>query len=111
MTLWIVRHARAVDRSLSLRDARRPLTPEGRERFAEAARGLRRLGARFDLVLHSPLLRAVETADLLTPLLRGESSETAVTPALAGPPRAALLAEVRASGTDSVAVVGHEPWL
>jgi len=110
MTLWIVRHARAADRSISLRDARRPLTPEGREKFEGVVRGLRRLRARFDLLLHSPLLRAIETAEMLTPLLRGDG-ETAVTPYLAAPPGPALLAEIRVADARSVALVGHEPWL
>jgi phosphohistidine phosphatase len=96
MTLWIVRHGKAVPRSLRVRDA---------ARFRSAVRGLRRLGARFDLLLHSPWLRAIETADILAPLVRGE---TAVTPFLAAPPDAALLDELRGG---SVAVVGHEPWL
>lgn len=110
MTLWVVRHARAVDRSISLRDARRPLTQEGRDRFAEVFRGLRGLGARFDLLLHSPLLRAIETAEMLAPCLRGDG-ETAVTPFLAARPGASLLAEIAGARGRSVAVVGHEPWL
>jgi len=105
MRLWIVRHAEAVPRMPGRRDAARPLTAGGRRQFERAARGLDRLGTRLDLVLFSPRLRAVETADLLARLVRGQF---AVTPHLGRPPRDALLAELR--GGD-VAVVGHEPWL
>lgn len=117
MNLVLVRHAEAVERGTLRRDAARPLTPAGRRRFARSVEGLRRLGLRFDLVLHSPWLRAVETADLLAPIVRGEF---AVTRSLSKRPSDALLAELQsagaAHGADSpadrtVAVVGHEPWL
>ncbi len=105
MDLWLIRHAVAEDASIEGDDARRALTPEGRERFARGVRGLGRIGARFDLVLHSPLLRAQETADLLEPLIDGE---TACTSALAREPGDGLLAELDGG---VVALVGHEPWL
>lgn len=105
MDLYVIRHAIAVPSSASVRDDTRPLTPEGRERFAYAVRGLQRLGIEFDRLYHSPWLRAVETAELLTPLLRGES---AVHPGLATAPTREFLASLRG---ESIAVVGHEPWL
>jgi len=105
MNLWIIRHALAEEASPSGEDARRALTQDGRDRFARGVRGLARIGARFDLVLHSPLLRAQETADLLDPVCDGETSVTA---ALARPPDDELLAEIAG---EAVALVGHEPWL
>jgi phosphohistidine phosphatase len=105
MDLWLIRHAIAEDHSPDMEDARRALTPEGRERFVRGVRGLTRIGPRFDRVLHSPLLRAQETADLLDPLIDGE---TAVCAALARAPDEELLADIRG---DVVALVGHEPWL
>lgn len=105
MKLYVIRHAPAVARGLLRRDAARPLTPQGRARFEDEVRGLGKLGVRLDLVLHSPRLRAVETADLLAPLVRGTF---AVTPNLAKAPTRALLAEL---DVRAVAVVGHEPWL
>lgn len=104
MKLFVIRHATAADRSPDGRDESRALTPEGRERFARAVAALRSLGVRFDLLLHSPLLRAVETAELCTPLLTGR---TAVAAELAQAPSKSLLAQLRG---ESVAVVGHEPW-
>lgn len=86
-------------------DARRPLSARGRERFAEAVRGVGALGIGFDALLYSPWRRAVETADLLRPLLAGRAR---VCGALAGPPGDALW---RALAGEHVAAVGHEPWL
>jgi phosphohistidine phosphatase len=78
--------------------------------MARATRGLARLGIRLDRILHSPLLRAVQTADLLTPLVEDEAlgGETEVTPHLAESPTESLLVDVVG---DRVALVGHQPWL
>jgi phosphohistidine phosphatase len=105
MDLWIVRHASAEERSALGDDARRALTAAGRRDFAREVRGLARLGAEFDLVLHSPMRRAQETADLLERLCAGE---TAVCAGLAREPDERLLDEIRG---ERVALVGHEPWL
>lgn len=105
MDLWLIRHAIAEDPTPGAPDEARALTPEGRERFARGVRGLLRVGPRFDRVLHSPMLRAQETADLLEPLIDGE---TAVCAALAREPDEELLADLRG---EVVALVGHEPWL
>ena len=105
MELFLVRHAIAAPRTLTLPDEQRPLTGRGRERFARAVRGLQRLGVQMRQVHHSPWLRAVETASLLAPVLKGELLST---PALARPPDASLLDEIDES---PAALVGHEPWM
>lgn len=105
MDLYLVRHAKAVPRSADMEDALRPLTPDGKKSFAVAVEGLARLGVTFDRLYHSPLLRAVETAELLIPLVHGESVSTVQ---LADDPSSALLREL--SGR-RVALVGHEPWM
>jgi len=108
MELIVVRHATAQPRREDLPDEQRALTPRGRRRFAKAARGLKRLDIRADLLLHSPWLRAVATAELLTGILDGESR---VTPSLAEAPSAQLLEELAGLNAERVAIVGHEPWL
>jgi phosphohistidine phosphatase len=66
MHLYVMRHGPAEDRAPSGRDADRPLTQEGRELVARAARELFRLrGAGIARVLSSPLVRARETAALV----------------------------------------------
>ena len=104
MKLHVIRHAIAAD-SAEMADEVRPLTDAGRREFEGVVRGLARMGAGFDLLLHSPLARAVETADLLAPLVRGERRVSAN---LAKAPSVELLSELRG---ESVAIVGHEPWV
>ena len=105
--LFVVRHAIAVDRSAGREDALRPLTAEGSARFAREVRGLARMGVELDAILHSPWMRAVQTAELLRPLLGPEGS-IRVEDGLARAPGRSLLGLVEPG---RVALVGHEPWL
>ena len=105
MELFLIRHAIAAPRTPALPDAERPLTREGRQRFAQAVAGMQHLGIRLQQVYHSPWLRAAETAALLAPVLQGDLSPTQ---ALARPPDADLLHEINQT---PVALVGHEPWM
>jgi phosphohistidine phosphatase len=105
MHLFVIRHAIAAEPSPDRPDAARPLTPEGRDRFVQAVRGARKLGWRFERLYHSPLVRAVQTAELLRPLLDGTM---VVLPDLARAPDEEMLAHLEG---ERVAVVGHEPHL
>lgn len=111
MQVLIVRHAIAVERGTpGVSEAARPLTPRGRKRFAEAARGLRTLLPPPDALLSSPLKRARQTAALLVRSFEGVSVRLA--PELAQGHTAPVLKLLRAQGLKKrVALVGHEPYL
>lgn len=106
MQLHLVRHAIAADAVPDRPDASRPLTDKGAHKFAAEVRGAKRLGWRFDRVYHSPLLRAVQTAELMRPLVA--ASALRVLPDLARAPDVELLAHIEG---ERVALVGHEPYL
>ena len=109
MDLLLVRHAIAEPHSAAVDDVDRALTERGRERFAQAVRGLARLDLRIGDVMHSPWLRAVQTAELLAPLVDGA---LIATPLLADDPRTALLHLASKSAANGcVAMVGHQPWM
>jgi phosphohistidine phosphatase len=63
MELCLLRHGIAADlyEAGVMRDADRPLTREGRELMCEEARGMRRLGLKFDYIFTSPYRRTLET--------------------------------------------------
>jgi phosphohistidine phosphatase len=102
MQLTLIRHAIAVEGE---DDFARELSGKGRARFLQEVKTLKRLGVSFERVLHSPLRRAVETADLLADLCEGELEVTGL---LAKPPSLELLAKCDG---ERVALVGHEPHL
>lgn len=107
MHIYVIRHAIAEDQSPDGTDFGRPLSEDGIRKFERAVKGLGRIEVSFDRILHSPLRRAVETAELLVPRL-AEGGETAVCAELAEAPSKALLTRIVG---ESVALVGHEPWL
>jgi phosphohistidine phosphatase len=112
VALILVRHAIAFERN-PLRwpdDRLRPLTPAGRRRFRKAAEGLSRWLPEVDRLFTSPLVRARETATLLT--------EHAGWPAAVEcPPLAprsdpeAVFTFLRRQRGKRIALVGHEPDL
>lgn len=68
MDLLIIRHAIAFerDRHRWRQDAERPLSPAGMRRARKAAAGLKQLTKRPQRLLTSPLVRARQTAQILT---------------------------------------------
>ena len=66
MNLYILRHASAgVRRADPTIDVKRPLDKEGKEQCLLVARYLNALRIQFDLVISSPLKRALQTASLV----------------------------------------------
>lgn len=92
-------------------DAQRPLTQEGFEKTRAVARGLRALDVRFDLLLSSPLVRARQTAEIVSSEL---GRPVVIAPSLAsGAGAARLRSEIRTRQASvlSLFLVGHEPDL
>ena len=66
MRLLLMRHGIAAPIGGKIRtDAERPLTEEGQEKTEQVAQGLVAMGEKFDLIATSPLLRALETAEIV----------------------------------------------
>ena len=115
MQLLVIRHAPAgdkVDFAQSGRaDGERPLTEEGRRKMRDAAKGLARLVERLDVLASSPLLRALQTAEIVAATYDSAAIEkvAALVPGSAPADLVPWLAAQTADAT--VAVVGHEPHL
>ena len=94
-------------------DAHRPLTPRGRRDAVTLGRALRRAGVNLDALITSPVVRAVETAELLAVGLEFDEA-LEVSPALSpSQPSQAVIEQVlhNRGKEDLIAVVGHEPQL
>lgn len=108
MRIYLLRHADAVD---GTPDATRDLSPKGQRQVAELAKGVGRVPlATVPAIEHSPLVRAVRTAQMLR-MLGGSHLPLKVLPGLepeADPLKtAAQLAKTRRDRL----VVGHNPHL
>jgi phosphohistidine phosphatase len=112
MDLLIVRHAIAFDRNARRwpDDGERPLSPEGMVRARKAAAGLKQVADRPQCVLSSPLVRAKQTAAILTEFAGWPKATEC--PALApDEPPERVFAALAAQKEKIVAVVGHQPGL
>src|ERR1700704_620045 len=112
MQLYVVEHGIAVEGGEVIPDEWRPLTDKGRRRFQKTARAFGKLGRKLDLILTSPLVRAVQTAEILA--RETEPGEVAVLAELdpkfdVEAVRNAIAS--RAGKAEAVAIVGHEPQL
>ena len=112
MKIYLVRHAAAVDRSPGTTEEQRYLTPEGRISFRKTARTLLKREVDPGLILTSPLIRAVQTAEILAETL-GYTGPFVVTDALAPGFDIAGLEQLLSlyRDVDELVVVGHEPDL
>jgi phosphohistidine phosphatase len=114
MLLLLVRHAHAGDRDPSQwpDDTQRPLTEKGRKAHAKVARTLRNLELAPELVLTSPWLRAMQTAEIVREVMLLPQPPVPTTALADDPDLARIAAEVGPRGDRSVvALVGHSPWL
>jgi phosphohistidine phosphatase len=112
--LFLVRHADAVDDARLSDDAHRHLTESGRAQARALGERLRWHDCTPTLVLTSPLVRAVQTAELVLAALGLDAPcSVEAAPALAPGTRPSVaVAAISALAADaSVLVVGHEPLL
>lgn len=111
MNLYLIRHAIAEEESPSGEDSQRELTDKGAKKMRIIAKGLRTLGVEFDLILSSPYIRAVQTAEILSEVFKKKKFVLSDHLMPAGD-MDLLIAEINEKYTvDSLAVVGHEPYL
>lgn len=110
MRVTLIRHAEAGDDAP--RDESRALTVRGRADTRRLGRVLARRGVRFTAIVTSPLVRAVQTAEIVAAATgyRGRMlADDALEPEAAASGVVALLAKL--GGERSVALVAHEPIL
>lgn len=112
MILYVVRHAKAVERNANLPDEKRYLTKKGRLALKKVPQQIIQYGPSPDVIITSPLVRAVQTAEILATDLKSKTS-LVVSELLR--PGANLEVFIRFlkkyKNIDSVLVVGHEPYL
>jgi phosphohistidine phosphatase len=110
MKLVVVRHAAAVERNSDISEETRFLTPEGRVFFRKTARTMLKNGVEPGLILTSPFLRAVQTADILAETLAYSGPlvvRNELRPGFDMKLLDKLLDDYRS--VDELVLVGHEP--
>lgn len=93
-------------------DAGRPLSTEGRAQIEVSSKRLKELGFSPGVIISSPFLRAVETADIAAALF--PAARRVKEPALVSPsplPEILKAVTTAAAGDPFVLVIGHQPVL
>jgi phosphohistidine phosphatase len=118
MRLLLIRHGKAGDpkewSKSGQDDSKRPLTPAGRRRMRDAARGLTRLIPRLDVLATSPLTRASQTAKILYKAYDHHPQFLEADVLSGGHKPAEVIRWIKDHDLDAggtVALVGHEPDL
>ena len=109
MKLWLGRHGVAVDADAASTDFDRPLSGFGRQQVSQLARWLLTREPPPELVLHSPLVRARQTAETIAGEIAGGVvilEESLLAPGFS---TAALLHRLKESGVNRVVCIGHQP--
>ena len=110
MKVYLMQHALAYS---SEENQERPLSPAGIDQAKAAAKGIKRLGLTFDLIVASPKRRAHQTAALIAEGVRFPHSDILTTEAVLpqSQPQELLDLLQKEVPQSSVLVVGHMPQL
>src|SRR5271156_3075045 len=114
MILYIVRHGIAVDRTdpKCPPEAERPLTAKGVQKTRSAALGLKAMGAKPDVLITSPFVRAAQTAEIFAEALGFAPEKIRVSDTLKpGENPAEILKEIVRLKAKELACFGHAPHL
>jgi phosphohistidine phosphatase len=112
MDVFIVRHGKAGLPGPAAGDPERELTEQGKEEIEGIARWLASRRIAFDIIATSPLVRARETADIISNILGLEDRQTLWKSLSAGgDPFRAYREVVHQHEGSVILLVGHEPML
>jgi phosphohistidine phosphatase len=114
MILYLVRHGIAVDPTdpHSPAEPERPLTAKGVQKTRAAALGLRMLGAKPDIMITSPYVRAAQTAEIFAEALGFPTAKLRASESLTpGGSPAEALKEISKLRAKEVMCFGHAPHL
>jgi len=112
-TLYLVRHAKSSRDDPSLADKDRPLDDRGHRDAPKMGKRLAKRDAKPDLILSSPALRALATAEIIAEALGYPLEDIEVNDSLYASDADTLLSVIHQLGDklDRVMLVGHNPEL
>ncbi len=111
MRLYVMRHGPAEDHAASGRDFDRALTASGRDRVRDVAKALSADDEQPHAVVSSPLVRALQTAEIVANVAKVEGAIETRRELAPGGDAMALVRQLVSAGTKRVMLVGHEPDL
>lgn len=110
MQVYLLRHGIAEENRAGESDADRQLTAEGRRKLRETLRTVAEADAKPSLILTSPLLRAVQTAEIAKSVLRAKTTLVETKVLLPSTNPEPVWDEIRVHKDEpELMLVGHDP--
>ncbi len=111
--LYLIRHARAAEKSGGEHDSERPLNSTGLQNATRMGINFAKKNIQFDMILSSPALRATSTASLIAEQIRYDTGRIHLNEEIYEASIRTLLRVVNQLKEDweSVLIVGHNPSL
>ena len=111
MNLYLIRHSISENISFDKKDFKRELTEEGKYIINKASEGWKKYFGQLDAVLTSPLMRAVQSAEILSSNLQETPNIIRDNNLGTGSRTSDLIDLLNSLKYQNVAVVGHQPDL
>lgn len=108
--LLVIRHAIAEYEGMGIPDSKRALSPQGKKIFHQLCKQIQFLNWPVDLLLTSPFLRAQQTAEIFSMYFSPTQTKQTESLKPSSSPES-FLEELSAIGLNSIALVGHQPFL
>jgi len=108
MNIFLIRHGDAESVKIGMSDGERKLTPEGEALLYKAAEGWTKLIPSIDYIVSSPLIRAVQTAQIIKKVFQC-NNEILIDKAVISDKTQLILELANALHGTNIAFCGHEP--
>jgi phosphohistidine phosphatase len=111
MNLYLIRHSISENISFNKKDFERELTEEGILVIKNSINDWKKFIGKFDVILTSPLVRAVQTAEIISSVMQTEPNIIKENNLGTGSRTSDLIELLANIEYEDVAVVGHQPDL
>lgn len=111
MNLFLIRHSIAENISIDKKDFDRELTSEGKQVIIKTSQAWKNYIEQLDIVLTSPLTRAVQTAEIISTNLKVNQNLIKDNNLGTGSRTSDLIELLNSLEYENVAVIGHQPDL
>lgn len=111
MNLYLIRHSIAEAMSHNKKDFDRELTETGKTVIAKAAHGWEKIICKFDLIITSPLVRSVQTSEIISSSMKNSPKIIKDNNLTTGGTTADLMEIANSFDEMDLACVGHQPDL
>ena len=111
MNLYLIRHSISENASLNKKDFERELTEEGKFVIKNAAEAWKKYIGKFDIILSSPLKRAVQTSEIVSSIMQINPNIIIENNLGTGSRTSDLIEILNLTEAGDIAVIGHQPDL